>query len=81
MLGRPDLLSSYGYGMTGPVAGTGLPIGGANQVPLSGASVISGSLTNTVSGNVATGQMSLGMVAAIIVLLFLLYFWTRSHQH
>jgi len=75
MLGRPDLMSGYGVYMAAPVAGT------AGQVPTSGVNVISGNLTSSVGGNVATGQLSLGMVATIIIFMMLFYFWTRQHQH
>jgi len=75
MLGRPDLMSGYGVYMAAPVAGT------AGQVPASGGSMISGSLSQSVSGNVATGQLSLGMVATIIIVMMLFYWWTRQHQH
>ena len=72
MLGRPDLASNYGVYQAAPVAG---------QVPASGVSVMGANLTTSVAGNVATGQLSLGMVAALIVFMFLLYYWTRQHQH
>jgi hypothetical protein len=80
MLGRPDLASSYGVYQAAPAAGSGA-VGSMGQIPSSGGAMISGSLTNTISGNVGTGQMSLSMVAALVVLMFLLYFWTRGHQH
>ena len=80
MLGRPDLASSYGVYSATPVAGSGA-VGAMNQTPVSGGSMISGNLTTSIGGNVATGQMSLGMVASLIVVMFLLYFWTRGHQH
>lgn len=78
MLGRPDLSSSYGVYQAAPVAGV---VGAMGQVPLSGVQVISGNLTTSIGGNVATGQLSLGMVATIIVFMLLFYFWTRGHQH
>jgi hypothetical protein len=80
MLGRPDLASTYGVWQATPAAGSGA-VGAMNQNPISGATVISGNLTTSVGGNVGTGQMSLGMVGALVVLMFLLYFWTRGHQH
>lgn len=80
MLGRPDLASSYGAYQAAPAAGSGM-IGSMGQVALSGGQMISGNLTSSVGGNVATGQLSLGMVASLVVLMFLVYFWTRSHQH
>jgi len=80
LLGRPDLASSYGVWSAAPVAGSG-SVGSMGQTPISGGAMISGNLTSSIGGNVATGQMSLGMVAALIVVMFLLYFWTRGHQH
>jgi len=80
MLGRPDLASTYGVYQATPAAGSG-GIGSMGQTPLSGAQVISGNLTTSVSGGVATGQLSLGMAATLVVVMFLLYFWTRGHQH
>jgi hypothetical protein len=80
MLGRPDLASNYGMYQAVPTAGSGA-VGSMGQVPTSGVAMISGSLSNTVAGNVATGQLSLGMVAALIVAMFLTYLWTRQHQH
>jgi len=80
MLGRPDLASAYGVYSAAPVAGSGA-VGSMGQVPASGVAMISGNLSSSVGGNVATGQLSLGMVAALIVLMFLFYFWTRQHQH
>jgi hypothetical protein len=75
MLGRPDLMSNYGVMMAAPVTGT------AGQVPASGGSFMGANLSTSVSGNVATGQLSLGMVATIIVFMMLFYWWTRSNQH
>lgn len=75
MLGRPDLMSSYGAYMAAPVAGT------AGQVPASGGSFVGANLSSSVSGNVATGQLSLGMVATIVIFMMLFYWWTRQHQH
>jgi len=40
---------------------------------------VSGSLS--VSGGVGTGQASLSLAAAIVLLLGVLYFTTRGHQH
>jgi hypothetical protein len=71
MLGRPDLASSYGDMMAGPV------VGARSDQPMG--SGISGSVS--VSGDVGTGQASLSLVAAMIVFLGILYFTTRSHQH
>lgn len=75
MLGRPDLASTYGYYMAGPVAGTGPALGAV------GAPMISGSLSTSVSGDVGTGQMSLGMAATLIIVLLALYYGTRGMQH
>ncbi len=75
MLGRPDLMSNYGAMMAAPVTGT------AGQLPASGGSFMGANLTTSVSGNVATGQLSLGMVATIIIFMMLFYFWTRQNQH
>ena len=75
MVGRPDLASGYAAALSSPV------VGGDGQYLTSGVPMISGSLTNTVSGNIGTGQLSLGMVAALVVLMFILYMWTRGHQH
>jgi hypothetical protein len=80
MLGRPDLASGYGYYLAAPTAGSGA-IGSMGQVPLSGGSVLSGNLSSSISGGVATGQLSLGLVAMLVIMMFLFYFWTRSHQH
>ena len=80
MLGRPDLASSYGIYQAAPVSGTGV-IGSMAQVPISGAQMISGNLSTSIGGNVGTGQLSLGMVAMLLVFMFLLYAWTRGHQH
>jgi len=80
MLGRPDLASSYGVYAAAPAAGNGA-VGSMGQTPISGGAMISGNLTSSIGGDVATGQLSLGMVAALIVVMFLLYFWTRGHQH
>jgi len=75
MLGRPDLMSSYGSMLAAPVVGT------AGQVPASGGSFMGANLSTSVSGNVATGQLSLGMVATIIIFMMLFYWWTRANQH
>ena len=80
MLGRPDLASAYGVWSATPVAGNGA-VGSMGQTPISGGAMLSGNLTSSVGGNVATGQISLGMVAALIVVMFLLYMWTRGQQH
>ena len=80
MLGRPDLASTYGVWQAAPAAGSGA-VGAMNQIPTSGGAMLSGNLTSSIGGNVATGQLSLGMAAAIVVFMFLLYFWTRGHQH
>lgn len=78
MLGRPDLASGYGYYMATPVSQGS--IGSAGQVPISGGSVLGGNLTTSISGNVGTGQLSLGLVAAMIVVMMLAYMWTHGHQ-
>ena len=79
MLGRPDLASSYGTYMAAPVAqGT---TGSMGQVPTSGGAFMGGNLSTSVSGNVAAGQLSLGLVAAMVVGLMLAYMWTHGHQH
>jgi hypothetical protein len=78
MLGRPDLASSYGIYQASPTAGF---VGNMAQVPISGGQMISGNLTTSVAGNVGTGQLSLGMVATLVVAMFLLYTWTRGNQH
>jgi hypothetical protein len=77
MVGRPDLASNYASMLASPVVGM------SGQIPISGpgAGMISGSLTNTISGNVATGQMSLAMAAGLVVLMILLYLWTHGQQH
>jgi hypothetical protein len=77
MLGRPDLASNYGVYQSAPVASA---VGQLGQVPISGGQMISGNLTTSVGGNVGTGQLSLGMVASLVVLMFILYMWTHDHQ-
>jgi hypothetical protein len=77
MLGRPDLASNYGVYQAAPVASA---VGQLGQVPISGGQMISGNLTTSVGGNVGTGQLSLGMVASLVVLMFILYMWTHDHQ-
>lgn len=79
MLGRPDLASSYGMYMAAPV--TTAAVGGMGQVPTSGGSFMGGNLSTSISGNVATGQLSLGLVMAMIVAMMLTYWWTHQHQH
>ena len=71
MLGRPDLSSGYGYYMAQPVAGGGSSVNGSSG--------ISGGVS--ISGNVGTGQASLSLAAALVVLLGVLYMTTRGHQH
>jgi hypothetical protein len=71
MLGRPDLASGYGEMMAAPVVGQ-------RSDSLMG-SGISGSVS--LSGDVGTGQASLSLAAALVVLLAVMYFATRSHQH
>jgi hypothetical protein len=78
MLGRPDLASSYGVYQAAPTTGF---IGGMGQVAASGGQMISGNLSTSIGGNVGTGQLSLGMVGALVVLMFLLYWWTKGNQH
>lgn len=79
MLGRPDLSSSYGSYMATPTSQGS--IGSMGQVVASGGSVLGGNLSTSISGNVATGQLSLGLVMALIVVMFLAYLWTHGHQH
>lgn len=71
MLGRPDLASGYGAYMASPVVGMR-----SDSVNGSG---ISGGVS--ISGDVATGQASLSLAAAFVVLLAVLYFTSRGHQH
>jgi hypothetical protein len=78
MLGRPDLSSQYGAYMAPTTSG---PVGNFGQVATSGGSFLGGNLSTSVSGNVATGQLSLGLVAALIVFMMLAYMWTHGHQH
>jgi hypothetical protein len=80
MLGRPDLASNYGTYMATPTTGGG-SVGNFGQVATSGGSFLGGNLSTSVSGNVATGQLSLGLVAALIVFMMLAYMWTHGHQH
>jgi len=70
MFGRPDLASSYGYYMAQPVVG--MRGDGMGTGITAGVSV---------QGNVGTGQASLGLAAAMVVLFMVLYFSTRSLQH
>lgn len=79
MLGRPDLMSGYGAYMAAPI--TNATVGGMGQTPASGGSFVGGNLSSSISGNVATGQLSLGLVAALIVFMMLAYMWTHGHQH
>jgi hypothetical protein len=74
IIGRPDLASGFGMYMAQPIAG--LPAGGGS---VNGGSGISGSVS--VSGDVGTGQASLSLAAALVALIGVLYFATRSHQH
>ena len=78
MLGRPDLASSYGIYQASPVNGF---VGAMGQVPASGGQMISGNLSTSIGGNVGTGQLSLGMVATLVILMGLMYMWTRGNQH
>jgi hypothetical protein len=80
MLGRPDLASNYGTYMATPTTGGGT-VGNFGQVANSGGSFMGGNLTTSVSGNVATGQLSLGLVMALVVGMLLTYWWTHQHQH
>jgi hypothetical protein len=70
MLGRPDLASGYGAAMAAPVQGGTAAVN---------SSYLSGGVS--VQGDVATGQASLSLAAAITVLLIVLYFSTRDLQH
>jgi hypothetical protein len=72
MLGRPDLSSNYGPYMAAPVVGAGAGL-------MNSSSGISGNVA--VSGSVGTGQASLSLAAALVVLVAVLYFSTRGHQH
>jgi hypothetical protein len=71
MLGRPDLASGYGAYMAQPVSSGGASVN-------SGSSVSGGV---SVSGDVSTGQASLSLAAALVVLMAVLYFTTRGQQH
>jgi len=71
MLGRPDLSSGYGTYMAQPVVG--MRGGGMDGSGITGGV--------SVQANVGTGQASLGLAAAMVVLFMVLYFSTRSLQH
>jgi hypothetical protein len=68
------LVSGFGYYMAQPISG--LPAGGGS---VNGSSGISGNVS--VGGSVGTGQASLSLAAALVVLGMILYFTTRGHQH
>jgi hypothetical protein len=70
MMGRPDLASGYGYYMAQPVVG------------MRGDSVNGSGITAgvSVSGNVGTGQASLSLAAALVVVMMILYATTRGFQ-
>ena len=70
MLGRPDLASGYGYYMAQPIAGMGSSMNGSG---------ISGGVS--VAGNVGTGQATLSLAAALVVLYMVVYFTSRGLQH
>jgi hypothetical protein len=72
LLGRPDLASNYGAYMAAPLSGAGSGI-------VNGSSGISGNVS--VGGSVATGQASLSLAAALVVMFGILYFTTRGLQH
>jgi len=72
ILGRPDLSSNYGAYMAAPISGAGAGI-------MNGTSGISGQVS--LGGSVGTGQASLSLATALVVLLGILYFATRAHQH
>jgi hypothetical protein len=74
IIGRPDLASGFGFYQAQPIAGN--PAGGGG---LMGGSGVSGGVS--LQGNVGTGQASLSLAAALVALLGVLYFATRSHQH
>jgi hypothetical protein len=80
MLGRPDLASNYGSYMATPTSGGG-SVGNFGQVATSGGSFMGANLSTSISGNVATGQLSLGLVMAMVVAMLLTYWWTHQHQH
>lgn len=42
--------------------------------------MFSGNVSNTISGDVSVGQLSLGMMCAGILVLGLFYVWTRGSQ-
>lgn len=75
MLGRPDLATGWGVYVpaTGQPATSLTPVSGFD-----GGSMIQGGVS--VSGDVGTGQATLGLAAAMTVLFMVLYFATRSHQ-
>ena len=73
IIGRPDLVSSYGYYMAQPIAGA--PVGGGSV----NGTGISGGVS--ISGNVGTGQASLSLAAALVVLYMVFYWTSRNLQH
>ena len=75
MVGRPDLSSTYNV-MT--VTPQGYSQGG-RMAPAASLGP-SGSFSTSVSGDVALGQTSLGMLAGMILGLALFYVWTRGRQ-
>lgn len=77
MLGRPDLATGWGVYVpaTGQPATSLTPVSGFD-----GGSMISGGIQTSVSGDVATGQATVGLAAALTVLFMVLYFATRSVQ-
>jgi len=76
MLGRPDLASGWGVYQYQAQPIAGLPAGGGGMM---GGSGLSGAVS--VSGNVGTGQASLGLAAALLVLYMILYATSRGLQH
>lgn len=67
-MGRPDLISNYGSGL----GATGNP----NSSP-----AMTGAFSMSAGGNAASGQLSLGILGAVILGMVGFYFWTRKYQH
>lgn len=68
-MGRPDLMSSYGSGL------------GTTSTPNSSMAMMSGNATIGMGQNVASGQLSLGILGAMVLGIMGFYFWTRKFQH
>jgi hypothetical protein len=73
MLGRPDLAPGYGAVMVSS-DGTSSPV---QQI---GGTMFSGNVNSSIGGDVAVGQLSLGMMVAGILVLGAFYLWTRGSQ-